>query len=152
MATSADPEPADPGTEGAAFLLTQLGSHAAARFAERVAEIGVSLRQAGLLRWIGRNPGRSQRELAEQFGVRPSRVVVLVDELERQGLIRRAPRPGDRRTRLLELTEHGRRTLRSVGTALRRHEDEFLAALTPAERTALTGLLERVAAHQGIGR
>ncbi|MFC7330166.1 MarR family winged helix-turn-helix transcriptional regulator [Marinactinospora rubrisoli] len=140
------------GPEGAAFLLTQLGSHAAARFAERVSRTGVSLRQAGLLRWIGGNPGRSQRELAEQFGVRPSRVVVLVDELEQQGLVRRAVPPGDRRTRLVTLTDHGHRTLRAVAAAFRRHEQEVLDPLSPEERATLTGLLERLAAHQGLVR
>src|ERR1700759_5437185 len=72
---------------GSAFLLAQLGAHAAARFADRIASLDLTPAQAGLLRLIAREPGQSQQAIAGQLGTPASRLVLLVDELEGRGLI-----------------------------------------------------------------
>ena len=81
-----------------AFLLAQVGAHAAARFAERLAPLKLAPRDAGLLRLIGKNPGTSQRALGEQMGILPSRLVTLIDEFEERALVERRDDPGDRRS------------------------------------------------------
>ncbi len=68
-----------------AFLLAQLGAHAAGRFAERIAGLDLTPAQAGLLRLVARTPGRSQRELAGDLGMPPSRFVPFADKLEDAG-------------------------------------------------------------------
>ena len=70
--------------DGVAFLLTQLGHHAASLFAEQIAKIELDPPHAGILRAIATGPGRSQQALSAQLGMLPSRVVVYVDELERR--------------------------------------------------------------------
>src|SRR6266436_9243554 len=64
---------------GAAFLLAQLGAHAADRFGERIKDLGVAPRHAGILRIIATTPACNQRVLAKRLGVLPSRMVVLLD-------------------------------------------------------------------------
>src|ERR1700676_4945967 len=49
-----------------------------------------------------------------------------VDRLERKGLIKRGPAPGDRRARVLHLTPEGRRV---VETAFSRHAAELESAM-----------------------
>ena len=76
-----------------AFLLAQLGHHAAAKFAEQIATIDLTPPQAGILRAIASEPGRSQQALSAQLGLLPSRVVAYVDELEDRGYVERRRNP-----------------------------------------------------------
>jgi DNA-binding MarR family transcriptional regulator len=135
---------------GAAFLLAQLGSHAATKFAERLREHGLTAPQAGILRLIRTSPGLSQQALAERLDILPSRVVALVDDLEERGLVRRERDPGDRRANVLALTAAGGRALKTIATVARAHENEICAALTGRERRQLTALLGKVAEEQGL--
>ena len=85
------------GAPGSAFLLTQLGTYAAQEFAKRVAELDLTPPQAGLLRAISLEPGRSQQALARHLGTPATRLVALVDGLEQRGLVERRRNPDDRR-------------------------------------------------------
>ena len=139
-----------PRPRGTAFLLAQVGAHAAARFAERISRLGVIPADVGLLRMIANQPGRSQQSLAEELGVVPSRVVALVDSLEGKGLIERQRNPQDRRNHALHLTTQGTHVMtqmRGLGSA---HEDDVLAALNDTQRRQLARLLETVATQQGL--
>jgi DNA-binding MarR family transcriptional regulator len=136
--------------QGAAFLLTQLGTHAASRFAERVAVHGLTPPQCGVLGLLRGRPGLSQQELADVLGMLPSRVVVLVDELEDAGYVQRVRDDGDRRRNALQLTAAGQKALQTVGRVGRAHEQEIVAVLTPAEHATLVELLGRIAAQQGL--
>ncbi|MCH0541446.1 winged helix-turn-helix transcriptional regulator [Streptomyces sp. MUM 203J] len=135
---------------GAAFLLAQIGAHAAGRFAERVGELGLTPPDVGLLRMIARQPGRSQRSLAEELGVVPSRVVTLLDGLDRKGLVERRRSPEDRRHHALHLSAEGRRALDRVREAATAHENDICGALDRKDRERLTELLERIAEQQGL--
>jgi DNA-binding MarR family transcriptional regulator len=135
---------------GSAFLLAQLGAHAAARFADRIAGLDLTPAQAGLLRLIAREPGQSQQAIAGQLGTPASRLVLLVDELEERGLIERRRNPGDRRHHALYLTPAGGEFMKELGQVGAAHEDDICAALDPAERQDLNRLLRRVADQQGL--
>lgn len=130
---------------GAAFLLAQLGAHAAARFDERVQALGLSSSHARILGVLTAHPGISQQELAGLLGMLPSRVVALVDEMEEARLLRRQRDDADRRRNVLVLTSNGTATLHNVAALARSCEDEICAVLTAAERRQLTRLLERMA-------
>jgi DNA-binding MarR family transcriptional regulator len=136
---------------GNSFLLAQIGAHAAARFAQRIAELGLTPPQTGLLRLIAQQPGQSQQVLAQQLRTPPSRLVPLVDHLEERGLIERRRNLEDRRHYALYLTSEGgqfmRDKLATVGIA---HEDDICAALTSAEREQLHELLSRIAEQQEL--
>jgi MarR family transcriptional regulator for hemolysin len=54
----------------------------------------------------------SQRALADLVGVEGPSMVSMLDRLERDGLVERAPSPADRRVKLVHLTEAGRHCLR----------------------------------------
>ncbi|MFI6349457.1 MarR family winged helix-turn-helix transcriptional regulator [Streptomyces sp. NPDC050560] len=135
---------------GAAFLLAQLGAHAAARFAERIAGLDLTPAQAGVLRLLAGAPGRSQRELADQLGMPPSRFVSFADELEERGLIERRRNPSDRRLHALHLTDAGVTLLSELREVATAHEQQTCQALTPDEHKQLRALLHRLAAQQGL--
>jgi DNA-binding MarR family transcriptional regulator len=133
-----------------AFLVAQVGGLAALRFGERVTEAGVTPPQAGLLRVVAAEPGRTQQAVSTQLGLLPSRLVMLVDELEGRGLIERRRDPSDRRNYALYVTEKGGAVLQDIGRVAQAHGEDFLAPLNKADRAALADLLGRLAAHHGL--
>jgi DNA-binding MarR family transcriptional regulator len=137
-------------TAGAAFLLTQLGSYAAARFTERIAELDLTPPQTGLLRAVAVAPGQSQQALARHLGTPPSRLVALVDGLDERGLVERRRNPDDRRLHALHLTDAGFDLLRRIAEVGRAHDDEMCRALGGDERTTLRSLLARIADDHGL--
>jgi DNA-binding MarR family transcriptional regulator len=135
---------------GTAFLLAQLGAHAARRFGERVAKIGLTPPDAGLLRKVASDPGISQQALAEHLGVMPSRMVGMIDELEGKGILERRRSKEDRRNYELHLTPQGRQLLGQLGRIAAEHEESLCAALNKEERAQLRDLCRRIAEEQGL--
>ena len=107
------PEPAgtsspDVLAQNLSWLLSQ-ASHALST------EMTAALEGIGLLPRGHRVPAtaltgeRTQTELAHLVGLDKTTMVVTLDELERTGLAERRPSPGDRRVRVVAVTDAGRR-------------------------------------------
>lgn len=137
---------------GGAFLLAQLGAYAADRFARRVAEIGLTPPLVGVLRAVSDEPGCSQQRIATGFGLRPSKVVALIDDLESRDLVERARSTTDRRQHALHLTAEGHSTMRRVVDLARAHDHDLAQALDDADRATLAELLTRLDEQQGFPR
>jgi DNA-binding MarR family transcriptional regulator len=141
----------DPAPSGSlSFLLSQVGAHSAARFAERLAPLELAPTHAGILRVLGQADGLSQQALGERLRVFPSRLVELLDELEERGLVERRASPTDRRRHALHLTEKGREMLQQIDRVAGEHQEALCAALTEPERAQLALLLRRIADEQGL--
>jgi DNA-binding MarR family transcriptional regulator len=135
---------------GTAFLLAQLGAHAAAAFAERIRPLALTPPQAGVLRLLAQFPGQSQRELADALQMHAPRLVALIDELEGRGLVARERDPHDRRNYAISLTDQGRRLLAELGRVAREHELAITSGLDDRERARLLALLRRLAEEQQL--
>lgn len=135
---------------GVAFVLSGLGYHAAQRFRERLAPLGLAPRHVGVLTALASAEGMSQHALGQHLEIPPSRMVALVDELEARGLVERRRNPADRRAYALVLTDAGRRVLEQVAALADEHERQLCAALDAEERETLLRLLRRIAAQQGL--
>jgi DNA-binding MarR family transcriptional regulator len=133
-----------------AFLLAQVGAHAAMKFAERLEALGLSPPHAGILGLLRRAAGQSQQDVAESLGMHPSRMVAILDELEQKGLVERRENPGDRRVYALFLTTAGEKALREIGKLGAEHLESLCAALDASERERLAQLLQRIATEQGL--
>ena len=86
-------------------------------------------------------PAQTQLELAEAIRYDKTRLIGLLDGLQQRGLITRDPAPEDRRARIVKLSRHGRAQVDAVQRDIQQMEDELL---TPAQRQALQGLLDRL--------
>lgn len=92
--------------------------------------------------------------LAERMGVTQQAASKAVADLERRGLLRRDPDPGDARTKLLHLTEHALAAVeatRALRAAL--HDElvsEFGAAWIDGSRTLLAGVISRYGAGDAV--
>jgi DNA-binding MarR family transcriptional regulator len=133
-----------------AFLLTQVGGHAALKFGERLAILRLTPPDAGILRLLGISPGMSQQELSGKLGIHPSRLVAVLDELERRGFVQRKSNMDDRRQYALHLTEGGRKVLDEIGQIARQHQEALCAALSREERETLAELLQKISDQQRL--
>jgi DNA-binding MarR family transcriptional regulator len=112
--------------------------------------LGFTPAHAGIFRIIAAIPGLSQQELAAKLGMYASRLVAVIDDLEKRGLIERQPSNTDRRLYALHLTKSGKEQLSAIGAIAREHGRDLLDALSDEERSTLTALLERVANKKGL--
>ncbi len=135
-----------------AFLLAQLGAHAASQFAERLAVLELAPADAGILRLLRVAAGLSQQELAAKLQIHPSRLVAILDNLEKRGFVERRANPDDRRLYSIHLTKGGGEILEKIGKVAREHQDALLSALAGGERDQLAALLLRIADQQGLVR
>jgi DNA-binding MarR family transcriptional regulator len=133
-----------------AFLLSQVGYHSAAMFAQRLEPMKLSPPDAGILKAIDESEGLSQQELGEKLSMFPSRLVIVLDQLEKRNLVERRPRPTDRRSHALHLSPGGREALKTINRVAREHQNALCAGLNDAERKQLECLLRKVASEQGL--
>jgi DNA-binding MarR family transcriptional regulator len=137
-------------TAGLAFLLSQVGAHSSSRFGDRLEPLALKPAHVGILRVIALNNGLSQQALGEKLGLFPSRLVVVLDELEGRKLVERRDSPADRRSYALHLTRAGYTILEQVEQIGQEHQDAICAALNDAERIQLVDFLTRIAAEQRL--
>jgi DNA-binding MarR family transcriptional regulator len=144
------PSSLGPQKAGVAFLLAQVGAVAADQFAELLKPLKLSPAHAGILRAVHHAQGISQQALAKHLGMFPSRMVLVLDELERLGLVERKPSANDRRTYALQLTARGKARLEAIGRIAREHQEALCAALNQEERETLGALLSRIAEQEHL--
>jgi len=135
-----------------AFLLSQVGIHAARQFSERIAEVELTPPLFRVLNLIDAAEGRSQQAIGEAVEVPASRMVALVDDLEQRGMVERRPHPTDRRVRALYLTAKGRKTLARGRKIAQAHEEALTQGMTATDRKRLVELLQKMVDEQTIGR
>ena len=82
--------------------------------------------------------------LAVAFEMEPKRMTERIDVLERVGLVRRVDRPGDRRAKVVELTEAGKRTLEQTDPLFFEAGAELFAVLDPGEVAELRSFVRRL--------
>lgn len=82
-----------------------------------------------LLRLHAMDGIRTQTRLATEIGADKTRIITVLDQLQRDGLIHREPDPTDRRVNLLSLTPEGRTRCHSAQTAIQANEHRILTQL-----------------------
>ena len=135
-----------------AFLLSQMGSYAASQFAERLKVLDLAPPEAGILRLLRVAAGLSQQELAARLNIHPSRLVAILDNLEKRGFVERRANPNDRRLYSLHLAGKGEDILQAIGKVALEHQAALLGPLNVEERETLGALLQRLADQHGLVR
>jgi DNA-binding MarR family transcriptional regulator len=126
---------------GTITLLSRLSKAVYRRTSESM--LGMSLRHYMALSYIADPGAVSQQQLAEILCIDANNTVLLLNEMEGQGLIRRVRDPADRRRHLVEPTEHGHDLFQRAQTARESVEDEVLGTLSTSERATLHRLLAK---------
>jgi DNA-binding MarR family transcriptional regulator len=97
--------------------------------------LGMSFARIKALRRIDKVPS-TMGELATTLGIDRPYMTIVVDDLERQGLVQRKPHPTDRRAKLVETTAQGKEMASKARAILNRPPAE-LAALPEDQLAAL---------------
>lgn len=95
-----------------------------------------------VLSGLRERPTRTQAALAAAIGADKTRLIPVLDDLQRRGLIDREPDPADRRVRLLSLTPAGRRLHAAVRADIRAAEEALLADAAEEDRAGFLIVLE----------
>ena len=133
-----------------AFLLAQLGFAAADEFSRALDEHELTPPLVGIMRILQLQPGLSQQQLASMLGIVPSRLVALIDDLERRGWIERTRDAVDRRVNVLTVTAAGREAAGAIASVAKNHEKKMTGGLDAGERETLLALLTKLAALRGL--
>lgn len=119
---------------------TQIEARIRRRLRER---FGISLARFDYMAQLYRFPaGLKMRVLSRYLMVTGGNVTGLTDELEREGLVSRAPNPEDRRAWIVSLTPKGRRTFEAMA---KEHEQWVLELLSGLDAEAAKRL------YSGLG-
>ncbi|WP_259404836.1 MarR family winged helix-turn-helix transcriptional regulator [Microbispora sp. H10830] len=109
-------------------------------------EHGLSMWAYSVLLGLDERPVRTQAALAESIGADKTRIIRVLDDLQRRGLIERSPDPADRRVRLLSITPEGRRLRDAAQVGIRRMEERLLSRLSDDDREAFVRVLRVLSA------
>jgi len=133
--------------ERISFLLYRNAITATALADEMLRDLGLTARAVGILTMVVEREPMTQRALGASIGVDRSTMVILLDELEGKGYVRRVRHPDDRRAFLIEPTSAGVSAQRQALKLLDACEERYLAVLSRAEQNQLRKLLARLHAR-----
>ncbi|WP_299431857.1 MarR family transcriptional regulator [uncultured Meiothermus sp.] len=101
-----------------------------------------------LLAQLERHPqGLKMGELSRRMMVTTGNITGITDQLEAEGLVRRAVDPRDRRSFTVKLTPQGRKVFAEMARVHEGWVIEFFSGLGAAEKDSLFTLLGRLKAH-----
>jgi DNA-binding MarR family transcriptional regulator len=143
----------DPVTARARLLRVQAA--VVPRLARELATVGLPISWYDVLLVLNAAPGRRLRmtELGQQAVLSREQISRVVTELERAGLVERAPNPDDKRSSFATITPTGRARLREAApTYLAAIEQHFTRHLTATEIRTVARALEKVLAAEEPGR
>ncbi|MBA3262416.1 MAG: winged helix-turn-helix transcriptional regulator [Thermoleophilaceae bacterium] len=141
MGTATKAAPAGPSLSGDLCWLLARASHSlTTQLTAGLAELGVSPR-ANCVLSTAMAGEYTQTALAQAVGLDKTTMVVTIDELEAAGLAERRPAEGDRRARIVAVTEAGERKVADAKEIVARIQAEVLASLPARERAHFVGAL-----------
>ena len=107
----------------------------------------LNLSQASMIGYIAENGPMNQTQLAAALVLGRAATGSVVDQLEKRGLVRRAPDPDDRRAWLVENTPNGATLAVEIVEIDEQLRDRLRVGISRAERQRLADLLVRMAAN-----
>ena len=119
------------------WLLARASRAMGCAMATGLAALSLDARGLVVLKTISNQSAPNQLAIAQAADIDKTTLVAVLDDLERRGLVRRAADPNDRRARVVELTEEGRRMLAWAETARDDIQTAVLDSLDQADRDAL---------------
>ncbi|MER6631839.1 MarR family transcriptional regulator [Streptomyces sp. NPDC000987] len=145
------PESAQPLVQGTEYLVAQAHHRLRRHGDEKLAGTGLRVRHYGPLSALQAYGPCSQQQLAELLAITGPAASQLVDELVRQGLVRRGRDPRDRRRYALEVTGPGLEKLGIVMRAVAELAADVAGMLGPGGEDELRVLLLKLLASTHSG-
>jgi DNA-binding MarR family transcriptional regulator len=111
----------------------------------KLSAVGLSIpKLAALNRLVEAGDSLPLGQLAERLACVKSNVTQLIDRLEADGFVTRAPDPGDRRSRLAVITDQGRKAYVEGARIQRAAEQQLFSALSADDAARLGEIIEKL--------
>lgn len=120
-------------------------------FDRQVANLNVTRSQWAMIAVVARQPGATQRMIAEMLEMSEASAGRLIDRLCADGLLERREREDDRRARSVYLTQAAEPLLAKLAEIAKRTEDRMFQGFDDAELEQLEGFFERIYANVSKG-
>jgi MarR family 2-MHQ and catechol resistance regulon transcriptional repressor len=111
---------------------------------EQIRSYGLTQAQFGVLEVLGHKGPMTPGDLCAKQLVSGGNITVVVDHLERDGLVERRRSATDRRSIVIHLTPAGRRLFRHIFPAHAEFVGDLASVLTEAEQKNLGALLKKL--------
>ena len=115
------------------FLLAKAAERGGALMEEHLRPLGLYSRTWAVLRLVTERGPMRQVDIGAALDVDRTTITALVDQLERDGLVRRERDPADRRAHAVTSTDEGRRRMAASVSAVEAAEATFTSTLTATE-------------------
>lgn len=109
-----------------------------------MASKGASFARAKMLMHISRHGSMRSTDLSSSMGLSPRTVTEAIDGLERDGLVRRHPYPGDRRAKRIALTPLGSVAVERADATRLDYVEAVFSALSPTECREIISLVGKL--------
>lgn len=126
------------------YLLMKTHTNVNRRILNQTAELGLSPGQPKILECLMARGECNQKTIAADCEIEQATVGSILSRMERDGLICRAQREGNRRSLYVSLTPRGRQLGEKVQKVFQQVDDMACAQLTPEQQGELEKLLETV--------
>ncbi|SMC35313.1 MarR family winged helix-turn-helix transcriptional regulator [Sporomusa malonica] len=130
--------------ESLGFLLSKCHQRAFQIFREKLSSHNLTPPQFSMLAFLWKKDEQSQIQLGTAMEMDRTTISGIIDRLENQGLVNRAPHPEDRRVFMISLTEAGRRLEHSVSCLSLKANTEIASNLSAQEKESLVILLKKM--------
>ncbi|MER6318996.1 MarR family winged helix-turn-helix transcriptional regulator [Streptomyces sp. NPDC001581] len=126
------------------WLVGRVAARGRAMVADAIAAEGLKLMHHAVLAATAEYGPVTQADLGRRLAVDPKDMVGILNHLQKEGLVLRAPHPSDRRKNAVTATPEGTAVLTRCGALAEAANAELLAPLTPDEQKQLMALLTRL--------
>ena len=130
--------------EKIAYRIMSMQARIHKQLMKKLEHTGLSAGQPKVLAYLRSHEGRCQKEIAQACQIEPSSLTVLLNRMEKRGMIERRYREGNNKTRYIYLTEYGRGLAAQVVDCFYAVEQEALSGVPEEELAVFFRVCEEI--------
>lgn len=110
-------------------------------------EMKLTRAQMATIDFLGKQPGQmvKQRVIEEEFAIKRSTTTIMLQRMEKRGLVSRLPDPTDKRQKLVKLTEEAKDLLPGIQEEIKDDDLEILDHFSQADLDTVRRFLKYIA-------
>ena len=130
--------------ESAGYLVNHIARLFAEGLRKRVEPLGIVPGQFPALLELWIEDGQTQKQLVEKLDIEQATLANTLARMERDGLIVRTPHPGDRRAKIVRLTDKAKSIRDDAYAAASETNDQAMAGFSAEERLKFVEFMQRI--------
>lgn len=110
-------------------------------------EMKLTRAQMATIDFLGKQPGQmvKQRVIEEEFAIKRSTTTIMLQRMEKRGLVSRLPDPADKRQKLVKLTDEAKELLPGIQEEIKDDDLELLDHFSQADLDTVRRFLKYIA-------